>query len=293
MKTKDNSLYEQVRLLSLTLGQDTSSPHVVCPKCGGGLTSERSFVITRIGGALKFLCHRATCGWRGIVGSTGVREEHVAPTFEAKEYPYPTEVISPAQERWLVAVYGISVGAVASCRVRFNTERQTYAFPILDYRGYEIGIVDRDFTGIRKPKAISYWFNDVPKLYYAPANPYVAWQGDYDSSIIIVEDILSALKCSMYGRSVALLGTHISEEQALALSERTRNLIIVLDPDATRVALKHKKKYQLMFDNIDVVRLDRDPKDTAQGILFESIAKIKAQHGEKHIKCANKQQGGV
>ena len=143
--------------------------------------------------------------------------------------------------------------------VRYNPNRRTYALDIRDCDGHTVGVVDRDYRG-RVPKAISYWFNDVPKLHVRRTR---------GGPILVVEDIQSAIKGSRYIDSVALLGSYISMEQAKHLRQLTDTIYLALDEDATATAYKLANKYGFYFRNFQVIPLSKDIKDMNEQELEE------------------------
>lgn len=50
----------------------------ICPRCGGGRDKERSLSVGTKEGAMVWLCHRASCGYKGR-GSTAKVETRLAP----------------------------------------------------------------------------------------------------------------------------------------------------------------------------------------------------------------------
>src|SRR5579863_8096187 len=62
-----------------------------CPVCRGGSSRERSFNVTRQYGQVAYLCHRASCGFRGYV------LDHSTTGLGAGGHPLPDEPPSPYQ----------------------------------------------------------------------------------------------------------------------------------------------------------------------------------------------------
>jgi hypothetical protein len=115
-------------------------------------------------------------------------------------------------------------------------------------------VVDRDFSGRRNLKAIAYWFNDVVKLYFTPVS---------GEECVIVEDIPSAIKASRLKPAVALMGTHLNDKQANLIRSLYSKVIFALDEDATNKSVKLANKYRLYFDEVAVLPLAKDIKDTS------------------------------
>lgn len=81
------------------------------------------------------------------------------------------------------------------------------------------------------------------------------------NSIVVVEDSVSAIKVSRVCDSSELLGSNLSMHKAVGLSRIYDNLIIWLDSDKLKTALKFKEKYSLLFKNVSVVHTEKDPKE--------------------------------
>jgi hypothetical protein len=91
-----------------------------------------------------------------------------------------------------------------------------------------------------------------------------------------VEDIPSAIKTVPFANgavAAALLGTTITDSSSHGLSKNFRKVDIALDADATEKAIGYKKKYGLMFDEFNVIKLERDIKDMAPDAIKELLSR--------------------
>lgn len=89
---------------------------------------------------------------------------------------------------------------------------------------------------------------------------------------IIVEDIPSANKVDKLFPCVALLGTHLNEEKlSYLLNLGIRHVIIALDNDATRKAIKLTRKFCI---NTSILPLQRDLKDEPEESLKRIIGEL-------------------
>jgi len=238
-----------------------------CPFCkrvweqqGRPLTwrPNKSFSLSRSSTGVLYHCFRASCG-----SSSGflpdVTLEHIPKKeFQPREYSYDLVPLDESTSK-LFTDKGFTNEELKDAGVRYNPERKTYAFDIRDVNGYTVGIVDRDF-GRRVPKAITYWFNDVPKLHF---------RGNTGGPILIVEDIPSAIKGSRYIQTVALLSSHINLEQVKHLRTLTDTVYLALDDDATDKAVKLQKRWGFYFKVFTVLPLSKDIKDMDEQELKE------------------------
>ena len=86
--------------------------------------------------------------------------------------------------------------------------------------------------------------------------------------MLCVEDIVSAVKAAQYTTTVALGGTHLSEEMVWEITRIAddRPILLALDQDATAKAVKFAKKYAL-WGNFQVIPLSKDIKDTPNDVI--------------------------
>lgn len=81
------------------------------------------------------------------------------------------------------------------------------------------------------------------------------------NSVVIVEDLLSAIKVSRVARSLPLWGSNPSMVFLNRLSTITNHLVIWLDPDKTTEAEKLRKRVSILFDKVSVIHSTLDPKE--------------------------------
>jgi len=260
------NLRDEIKLLALDLNI-ADSLRGVCPFCNA--THEHSFTITRTEEGLLYNCYRSSCPDEESSGFIGTMPQNILnvasfkkeKTFRSKSFKYPTSELPLDIEDILYTLYGF----IPSCK--WDTKYFRLVFEARDYNGYTYGHVAKVLPGYTNwpgPKSVNYFETRGSHLYYPPFfsktlrlevgdNPY-----NPPFPVTIVEDCISAQKVN----GVALLGTHMTDEQALSLRKHFNRLIIALDPDAAAAAERIVRKYRLYFDNIRILDLDKDPKDT-------------------------------
>lgn len=217
---------------------------------------ERSMSVTKDKLGILYNCFRATCTrGKGFITSISIDTPVSTKEFRPNEYTDDLRALSEGERRYLEESFEITEDDISNEGIMYNESRGTYIFPIRDIRGYDVGLVDRDFSGSRKLKAISYWFNDVPKLHFIPHKDGLG------TECIIVEDIPSAIKASKYMTAVALLGSHINDAQAAHLARLFSTATIALDDDAFLKAVKLRKKYSFYFKELFIMKLVQDIKN--------------------------------
>jgi len=270
------NIISEIKLLALDLAI-ADSLRGVCPFCNA---REHSFTITRNEEGLLYNCYRDSCPPEDSSGFIGTMPQNVLDVssfkkekkFRAKPFKYPTTGLPLDMEEILYSLYGF----IPVCK--WDTGHFRLVFEARNYEGYTYGYVAKALSGYTRwkgPKSVNYFDTPGPHLYYPPffKSPTVhLGPGGYlnTESVTIVEDCISAQKVN----GVALLGTHMTDEQALSLRKHFNRLIIALDPDAAAAAQRIYRKYNLYFDNIRILDLDKDPKDTS----YEEWNKKYSQH---------------
>lgn len=246
-----------------------SRTRIVCPFCKGGSTKEKSLSISRDGDDVFYYCFRANCSARGVIRSnsngslvvpaTGTPAEVVPPIYPLDEEDF-------AFFRKKFELYDEEIVLLAAGKF----SRKTYAYSVYNHMGYTVGYTDRSYAG-RTTKAIM-----RPRkraIHYSPS----AWE-DKSAAIYLVEDQVSAIKLGRHCPAVALLGTWLTPEEACALSYQTGTLHVCLDPDARVAALRLKRLYGMLFREVHIHTLAKDPKDMTD----EELVAITHQPGAEH-----------
>ena len=250
-----------------------------CPFCHA---KEQSFTITRVAAGLIYNCYRASCPSKaGFEPTIGVprKSKRKVKEFKPREFNYALEELPENIYEMFYSKYDISRDLLDENEVLWSPVLERVAIPIRNYLGYVCGMVARTFEdNPQGAKAISYWFNDTPKVYY-PNN--MNFSG---GEVSVVEDPISAMKLNEFTPTAALLGTHMSEEMVFELRKRGRNLNILLDADTWKdqtgsndqfvpKATKLKNKYNLYFNKINTPVLEQDIKDTPVSIIIRIMEK--------------------
>ena len=90
--------------------------------------------------------------------------------------------------------------------------------------------------------------------------------------VIVVEDIPSANKMDKYFPCVALLGTNLNEEKLkYLLTLGIRHVIIALDNDATRQAIRLARKYCMTTTILPLQRDLKDESDEQLGVIAQQL----------------------
>lgn len=265
----DKRTIQDIKLRAMSLAVEQSLPLEVCPFCNGGLSEERSFSISRRQTGLLYNCFRATCGKHGLVrdDSSCLAGTPKGKGFVPKVYTGEMKPLNRSQIRFFRDKFGLRIIELEQNEFKYSPPKGNFIFPIHTMQGYRVGVVDRNYIN-RKPKAISYWEKDCPKIHFPFQKPQF-------SELILVEDTISAIKVARYAPAAALLGCHLSYETACFLAKQgVERIIMALDPDAIAKALKAQKAYRALFPKgFEVRLLEKDPKDQTNKELLSWIKK--------------------
>lgn len=256
---------QTILLLGGDLEEGESTPYGECPECKKPGT--KSFNVTRTQGGLLYNCFRDSCDLRGYIGARSAipSKRKKRKVKDSKPYTRTLRPMSgPERARFLIK-HGLDYETLVLGRFKYAPEDDAYAFPVMDPRGYERGLVIRYYDG-RENKAIAY-----------PDIPDAPWQSWYINNsvepfkvVALVEDQVSALKLSQWITTVAILGTSMSEAQALEVTNvKPDRVIIALDEDAANSADKLRKWYGLLWGDVEIVYLTLDVKDMQDAEIIE------------------------
>lgn len=247
-KKKSNSLQDEVLALGLDLADGETKNGLVCPACRGGNSGDRAFSLTRRGSELLGICFRAKCGFTTRMTSNGSTAVKVKPRTQK----LPEFRVSVPE--WFYTTFPY-LGTSYYRKLRTYNDR--LCTPILDSYGEVVGYSCRSYDPTVRPKTLTYWSVDVPvKADFAEVT-------QDNNDVVLVEDQISARMVSRYCDidTVALLGSHVSQQlvEYLWNDLKFRRILIALDEDATKKAIKFAQRYSLY--NVEAMPLTKDPKD--------------------------------
>ncbi len=254
-------MLDDIKLLGAGL-EDGEHLRTHCPVCDA---KEKSLSLSRQGDAVLYYCFRATCGAAGAIGSNRLvraKQDNLpkpAPKFtpfEGELFELPDDWIDYLRENIGFEDYHIKRSR-ALC-----TGDGRIAYPVLDPIGVRRGYVLRAYDG-SAPKALTFMDKEAPKTSY--------YMRKGDDTVLMVEDIPSAVRASKFVSCVALLGTGMTDESLIELAAYRRNIVWALDADATGTAIKQHTKHRIHFDTSRVLTLPKDFKDMTDKEINECL----------------------
>jgi len=269
MKHSDRLLSEEVlkeAALSLEVGD---SLNTLCPFCR--VPHEMKMSLTRIDEGLLYNCYRASCGARGFISSVPgsillngegrkKKKQFVPREFSGELELLPKEILEELSTK-----YTLTEEELHEQGFRYDRKYNSLYMPCFTARGEVFGGITKklNFRGKAGTKSLTFFTKRTTGLHY----PLTERKGQ----IALVEDVLSAIRCLRYSRTVALLGTHLNNERIRELREHTDSIVVLLDPDATDKAFRYKKKFGFYFKKFEVRSLEADPKDLPEEELKKCL----------------------
>lgn len=265
--------YDVIRVVASQVPKGASEAGVLCPFCNGGRSNERSMSIThRDDGVKLYICHRAKCGAAGRINPDGYvpPETPEVKEFEPRFYAHETIDIDTDLRNHLWRTYQIGINDIKRFDLKMEKPTLRLVIPIKDSLGRGLGHESRMAWSMPGPKTLHYKVKDVPWMgwFFWPTS-------DLKKGVLLVEDVLSAIKCCSVMPTVSLMGSHLTLAMLMEVLKDTDNIILALDKDATEKAWKFKKKFQFIAPSMRIMCLERDLKyediKTIKGLLDEAL----------------------
>lgn len=252
----------------------------ICPECLGGSSEEQSFSVKRISPTLaSFICYRATCNLGS--GRVAVYEQ------DGKIFRSTSKAVS--HNRRIPDLYPLSEDAVELLQNKYGwsklqmryaavrlTEDKRLGFPIKSInnvtKGYEIRKEKELYRGKREYGSIPKSWKFINDNERAQASWYRHQRHTKKNSdtLVIVEDILSAVRLTPYCDSAALLGTNLLRPVIADIrSQGYETVWLALDQDATKKAFSLVRRLQPELPNMSVMYLAKDIKNMDETELEE------------------------
>lgn len=242
----------------------------LCPACKGGGGGEHSLSVSRRGGSLLWKCHRASCGFSGyrVTKESGAINYHgggtkspttkgvVGRIYYREADKLPAEIVETLSQKYHLNARQLSM-------LGWDESEQRVALPVFNIDSEVLGCVMRSESGAT-PKALS----------YTEENAVAMFRNYSSDSLIIVEDIYSALRASEYMNSAAILGTYLNQERVDTLRYmRCKKVYLALDADAYDKTIKYVREFRNQLTMIPM-KIDKDIKNHTEQELKDLICSL-------------------
>lgn len=242
-----------------------SSVRCDCPVCNG----TKTLSITNNVGDVVYNCYKAGCNVAGVYNLTRtieeVRELLKSRGKEDKPFTPPDYwvygIATPSMYKYLDKYNCLEAVEKGYCDVAYDPLQERLVFILYDKYNKIIGGVGRSLRG-NKIKALNY--------HTSKEIPFKAGKGD---TLVIVEDCASACAVARIDGYVgmALLGTTMSVSYLDEIGTYDR-VIVALDKDARRKALKIRKYLTFYAKYVSVLLLTEDLKMLTKDKVKELIS---------------------
>lgn len=236
-----------------------------CPFCE---SRDKSFSYKREKGYVYYMCHRDSCGVRGRCPLRNVVASNDSPVKKIHDMP-SLEAVPYDMLQYLRDTYGLDGLHISKLSPSWSPKDQRVWYPIKSPRNVESGGILRTYSAGVYPKVLTR-LNAVDR----PATSwYKNWSCGWDR-ILIVEDVISAVKATGAASTVAILGTHLSPGAILEMTDlNPEHVVLCLDPDATAKALELHKRWSGMFKKMTVAAPPADLKDMDNNEVIKFVNK--------------------
>lgn len=224
------------------LAPDTTLSGQPCPKCRGGTHGERAMSVGRTGPFLWWLCHRASCGFRGKHRVAGVGE-YVETTDEkrGRYRDFKRGPIPPTIKQRLCDKFNLQPDSLDLAKWQYTPDYDGHGkriiMPILNANG-----------AVRGEAFRSYWKAEPKMLINMDLKESgICWYKfrKYGRVLVVCEDQPSALRVAQANvDAVALLGTNLNVERVFEIRDQEYSRVwLSLDRDAASSVMKQMAEF--------------------------------------------------
>lgn len=260
---------DELRLLAAGL-EDGDNLYTVCPSCEG----KGKFSIKLEDGLAIYNCFRPTCALHGggafrITQGDLVRTKS-KPVEKDTTWRGVTEPLPDSVTRFYESHYHLDIWHVAAANIRWCADEQRAIWPMMHRFGYVIGYVRKLIQPLRnQPKSLTSPNKGHGKLSWYPQHSKGIGAIKPTDTVMVVEDVISAVRASRYTNAVSLNGSSMSIDEVTEVAGVYKNVLWALDKDATSTAIAMHKRYRLLFHSSQVVMLEQDIKNMQEPELAE------------------------
>lgn len=234
--------------------------HEPCSKCG----SRDNLARYSDGSAYCFGCgaieKRNTFNYQDYDSGPGETKNQVSIPKDA------SSTIAPEALTWLTG-FGLTIQEIINYGFLWSPSKKWLIYPV-NNKVYHGRVGSFQLAG--------YWvrqFNGGKKnLNFFQSGEAVHFVGLESNKVVLVEDIVSAIKVGRHCTAVCLFGSNVSSELLGALVGRFEEVRVWLDHDKFPNALRASRKATMLGLNNRVILTDRDPKTYSDEVILGEIA---------------------
>lgn len=169
----------------------------------------------------------------------------------------------PENVREWLAKYAITEEEIELHSLGWTEKYTSLVFPILDVHGNLLMVQSRKFSDSPGPK---YFTSGYPESIM-----HLVGHERFSGTIVVVEDLISAIKVGRHCTTMPLWGSSISTERIHRLSTIAVRLVIWLDNDKAEYATRRAVTAQPWFSDVKVVVTELDPKEYSDKLIRSNL----------------------
>lgn len=225
--------------------------HDACPKCG----SRDNLGVYKDGHQWCFGCGYYKSGYQRISDRIETGQLSRIQEFSngsCSSIPSDSDRnIGVESLRW-IKQYGITNEEIEKNHILWSESKEQLIFPIYGGEGELLSWQARNFKEGSKLKYFT--SGRIDEVLHILSH-------EESDKIVVVEDMISAIKVSRHGTSMPLFGSHISPSRLNRLRLSFNGLVVWLDRDKAKEAYKASSRASLMGFKTKVIVTDKDPKE--------------------------------
>lgn len=222
--------------------------HHPCPKCG----SRDNFAEYDDGHFWCFGCRHFVPS--KIASAKQVEQALSEKTYSVKwNFPDDYDTNIPKEPYLWLKSYGLTTEEIETNHLGWSNKNEMLIFPFLGENDDILCWQGRYFP-TRNPKVFTSGYPDRHILLHSNGS------SSYDGRVVVVEDSISAIKVGRVCTATELLGSNLSMHKAIGLSRLFSHLTLWLDNDKSKEMIKFTQRYGSLFDKIDMIISEKDPK---------------------------------
>jgi hypothetical protein len=234
--------------------------------CPTGAGRDKPLVVTRIATGWKWYCHR--CHEKGIKWAKGLspkewlrfnqaREVRVNNTVSKVRLPHGCVQDIPAIGLAWLYKYGLNDYDISYYGIVYSTTLNRVVLPVYDSTGKLVYYQARNLGEIteKSPKYMNVKARGRDNIYFKVGDPSLP-----RDRVVLVEDILSAIRVGKQEDAIGLLYAYIPDDLVLSLSKTYPEIVLWLDPDKINRMTGRVKRYRSFNINVKMIRASQDPK---------------------------------
>lgn len=225
-----------------------------CPKCAAqGHDQSKDNLIEYSDGGLH--CFR--CNFHRHGDSLSSLKTHTQEgTKEAKRIivlPADVDINLPSKAWDYLRQYSLTNQQISGNRVLWSDERQRLIFPYFD----DTGLIAWQGRYLGEDKKAAKWFSqgDLKNILY------ILHSGEKRDRIILVEDVISAIRVGRIVDCMPLFGSYVSTSCILRLAKLYSRIDLWLDKDKEKDSYSYSKRIRDLGLQSHTIVTDKDPKE--------------------------------